>query len=38
MGAAFEVLLLFGSSALGLAISLALATEYVDNRDPSPRE
>lgn len=38
MHIAFEVLLLFGSSALGLAIALALAAEFIDVRNPGPRE
>jgi hypothetical protein len=38
MGTAFEVFLLFGSSALGLAISLALGAEYVTYRALGSRE
>ena len=38
MPIAFEVLLLFGSSAIGLAVTLALVAEYIELRNPGPRE
>ena len=38
MPIALEVLLLFGSSAIGLAVALALVAEYIELRNPGPRE
>ena len=38
MPIALDVLLLFGSSAIGLAVALALVAEYIELRNPGPRE
>ena len=38
MSVALEVLLLLGSSAIGLAVTLALVAEYIELRNPGPRE
>ena len=38
MRIALEVLLLFGSSALGLAVTLGLAAEFIEFRNPGPRD
>ena len=38
MGTMFMALVLFGSSALGVAISLALVTKYALDREPGSGE